>query len=73
MLDEAGFAILRADREVDQAAIELLKDFPLADRFRRFPAQELATITSYVLARKPLAPMTRTEFSIIPSLITSDQ
>jgi SAM-dependent methyltransferase len=53
MLRKAGFELLRQDRDVDSGSLEALKTLPLDDRFRRFTADDLAALTSYLLARKP--------------------
>jgi len=54
MLQKCGFEILRAERIVDSRALEALATLRLAPRFRRFSAEDLATMDSYLLARKPL-------------------
>jgi SAM-dependent methyltransferase len=53
MLQACGFEILRAERNVDPSALEALKTIPLAPQFQKFPAEDLATMDSYLLARKP--------------------
>jgi len=53
MLRKAGFEIQRADRDVDSGSLEALKTLPIDDRFRRFAVDDLAALTSYLLARKP--------------------
>jgi SAM-dependent methyltransferase len=53
MLRARGFEILKQERNVDPAALEALQRLPLAPRFRQFPAEDLATMDSYLLARKP--------------------
>jgi hypothetical protein len=52
MLRRAGFEILRDDKDVDSGSLEALKTLPLDDRFRRFTAEDLATLSSYLVARK---------------------
>ncbi len=52
MLRKAGFEILREDKEVDSGALEALKSLPLDSQFRRFAVEDLAALTSYLLARK---------------------
>jgi hypothetical protein len=54
MLEECGFEILRAERIVDERSLRELAKFPLASRFRRFGAEDLATVDSYLLVRKPV-------------------
>ena len=54
MLLKCGFEIVRAERNVDPAALQALKTLPLAPQFLRFPAEDLATMDSYLLARKPV-------------------
>ena len=53
MLRACGFEILRAEPNVDAGALHALKALPLAAQFRKFPAEDLATMDSYLLARKP--------------------
>jgi len=53
MLRECGFEIVRAEANVDPAALQALQSLPLAAPFQRFSAQDLATTDSYLLARKP--------------------
>lgn len=52
MLRKAGFKILHADKVVDQGSIEALKTLPLDEQFRRFTIEDLASLTSYLLAEK---------------------
>jgi hypothetical protein len=52
MLRKAGFEILRADKVVDRGSIEALKTLPLDEQFRRFTIEDLASLTSYLLAEK---------------------
>lgn len=53
MLGRCGFEILRAERNVDTRSLEALKTFSLAPRFQKFAPEDLATMDSYLLARKP--------------------
>jgi SAM-dependent methyltransferase len=52
MIQTAGFAVLRDEREIDPEAMELLRGFPLAERFRSFATDDLATVASSVLVQK---------------------
>jgi hypothetical protein len=52
MLRKPGFEILRQDKVVDTGALEALKTLPLDAQFRRFSNEDLASLTSYLLARK---------------------
>jgi len=54
MMFKAGFSILREERKVDAKALAALHDLPIGQRFQSFSKEDLATIDSYVLARKPL-------------------
>jgi ubiquinone/menaquinone biosynthesis C-methylase UbiE len=54
MLQKRGFEIVRARRNIDARSVEALATLHVAPRFRRFSAEELATVDSYLLARKPL-------------------
>lgn len=53
MLRAAGFEIVRAEPRVDSGAVEALKTLPLAPPFKEFSLEDLATMDSYLLARKP--------------------
>jgi SAM-dependent methyltransferase len=53
MLRKAGFDLLRQEGVVDSGALEALKTLPLDEQFRRFATEDLAALTSYLLARKP--------------------
>jgi SAM-dependent methyltransferase len=53
LLEKMGFALEREEREIDSRAVSVLATLPVAERFRRFTAEELAAISSYLLARKP--------------------
>jgi SAM-dependent methyltransferase len=52
MLTKSGFTMLREERDVDQPSVAALQTLPLADRFRRFTVEDLATMNSFLLARK---------------------
>ena len=52
MLQKAGFKVIREDQEIDQPSLEALPTFPLAAPFRSFTPQDIATMTTYVLAEK---------------------
>ena len=51
-LQKSGFAIRREERKVDPGAISALATLPIADRFCHFAPEDLATISSYLLAGK---------------------
>jgi len=50
ILEEKGFRVVRAEREIYRKAIVLLPTMKLAPRFRERPHEDLATISSYLLA-----------------------
>ncbi len=50
ILDRAGFDIVREERVIDPAALVALSTLPLSERFRRFSTEDLATVTSFVMA-----------------------
>jgi SAM-dependent methyltransferase len=52
MLEDAGFEIERDEKTIDPEALELLERFPVAPRFKRFLKDDLATVTSFFLARQ---------------------
>jgi len=52
MLRNAGFEVLREDKEIDSGSLEALKTLKLDDQFRRFTKDDLAALSSYLLARK---------------------
>ncbi len=52
MLENAGFAIERDERTIDPEAREILEHFPIAPRFAQFSKDDLATVTSFFLARR---------------------
>lgn len=54
MLLKSGFTILRANCDVDAQSLSALNTLRVADRFRRFTNEDLATTTSFLLARKPI-------------------
>ena len=58
MLETCGFEILKEQRNVDAAALEMVKTLRLSPQFSRFSPQDLATMDSYLLARKPVAKWT---------------
>jgi hypothetical protein len=53
MLRKAGFDLLRDVPVVDEGALEALKTLPLDAQFRQFTREDLAALSSYLLARKP--------------------
>ena len=53
LLSAAGFEVVRAEGHADPAALAALRTLPLAPQFRKFPVEDLATMDSYLLARKP--------------------
>ena len=55
MLEQAGFQIVRDEPTVDAPSVEVLKNFQVAPQFRRFTHEDLATIDSFFLARRPAA------------------
>jgi SAM-dependent methyltransferase len=55
MLRDCGFEMVHQYHVVDPGAVEALKTLPLAPRFQKFPVEDLATVDSYFLARKPLS------------------
>ncbi|HTO43190.1 MAG TPA: hypothetical protein VML56_03865, partial [Burkholderiales bacterium] len=52
MLDTAGFRLVREERQVDEASLRRLPHMRLAERFRKFSYEDLATIDSLLLAVK---------------------
>ena len=52
LLLRSGFEILRQHGHVDARAVSALQSLPVAERFRRFAPEELATISSYLLGAK---------------------
>lgn len=52
MLRKAGFQIVREEKTVDADSLEALKTLPLDPQFRRFSQEDLAAITTFVLAEK---------------------
>jgi SAM-dependent methyltransferase len=50
MLSKAGFRILREDRKVDEGSLRALSTMRIAERFRVFSPEDLATIDSLFLA-----------------------
>lgn len=52
-LHGSGFNVLRQYRHVDSKAVAAVQNLAIMERFRRFPAEELATISSYLLSEKP--------------------
>jgi SAM-dependent methyltransferase len=52
MLTAAGFRIVREKREVDHAALGALVHMRLAERFRKFSYEDLATVDSLFLAAR---------------------
>jgi SAM-dependent methyltransferase len=53
-LSSAGFVIEREEREIDPKSCGALETLQVAPRFRGFSRDDLATITSYFMARKPV-------------------
>jgi len=54
MLQTAGFRVAREEHSVDEAALRYLAQMRLAERFRKFSNEDLATIDSLLLAVKSL-------------------
>jgi|ERR1039458_741463 SAM-dependent methyltransferase len=54
MLCRCGFQILRDEREIDDKALTALRTLRISQRFRRFAPTDLATISSHLLAQKPV-------------------
>jgi SAM-dependent methyltransferase len=52
MLRQTGFRLVRQDRQVDEASLRSLSSMRVAKRFRRFSAEDLATVDSLLLAVK---------------------
>jgi SAM-dependent methyltransferase len=52
MLRRAGFKVIREDRQVDAGALKALEVLALAPRFREFTPEDLAAVSSSVLAQK---------------------
>jgi len=52
MLGTAGFRLVREERQVDEASLRRLPQMRLAERFRKFSYEDLATIDSLLLAVK---------------------
>jgi SAM-dependent methyltransferase len=52
-LQATGFDLVRAEREVDMKSVATLKQMSVDRRFLKFGVEDLATITSYLLALKP--------------------
>jgi len=50
IMEQEGFRVMRAEGEIDQKAILLLPTMKLADKFKDRPHDDLATISSYLLA-----------------------
>jgi SAM-dependent methyltransferase len=50
MLHKAGFRLAREEHEVDEASLRHLAQMRLAERFRKFSNEDLATIDSLLLA-----------------------
>src|SRR5262249_26083967 len=53
LLRACGFEIVKEHRNVDPKALLALDNLPLSPQFSRFSKQDLATMDSYLLARKP--------------------
>jgi SAM-dependent methyltransferase len=54
MLRENGFGIVTEIGEIDADALEDLNTLPIASRFRAMETKELARLTSYIVAEKPI-------------------
>jgi SAM-dependent methyltransferase len=52
IMTDRGFEILFANRDVDQRSLQALSAMRLDEKFAKFKADDLATLTSTVLARK---------------------
>ncbi len=50
MLESTGFVIKSEERTVDPVCLASVSSMPLAERFRRFNAEDLATVNSILLA-----------------------
>jgi SAM-dependent methyltransferase len=50
MLHEVGFSVLRAEADIDERSLRLLPNLSLQPRFKVMPLEDLATISSYLLA-----------------------
>jgi SAM-dependent methyltransferase len=53
MLEEAGLEVVREQRTVDQRSLQALAHFQVAPRFKRFSHEDLATVDSFFVARRP--------------------
>ena len=51
-LKSAGFKLIREEREVDAASLAALPAMKLARRFQNYSPEDLATVTSFLLAAK---------------------
>jgi SAM-dependent methyltransferase len=52
LLGKAGFRLVREERKVDEASLRSLPHMRIAERFRRFSYEDLATVDSLLLAIK---------------------
>ena len=52
MLRDAGFAVIRERRQIDPEAVRALQTLRLAARFRQFTPEDLASVSSSILAQK---------------------
>lgn len=52
LLENAGFEIVREENEVDPKSLEELKSLKVAAQFERLPKEELAIITTCLLAKR---------------------
>jgi hypothetical protein len=50
VLHKAGFRLAREEHYVDEASLRYLAQMRLAERFRKFSNEDLATIDSLLLA-----------------------
>lgn len=55
MLHNARLSVIGDDPEVDPKALADTKVIPLDEKFRKFTPEDLATVTSYLLAQRPVA------------------
>jgi len=60
-LQSSGFSILRQEGSVDTKSLADLAHIPLAEPFRRFTQQDLAILTTFVIAAKPQPLLVPTE------------
>jgi hypothetical protein len=51
MVRRSGFEIVHLDATPDEATLRELESLPIAEPFRRFSKSDLATLTTYLVAR----------------------